>query len=294
MGLDVNGINFLLHAQRQGVSFVTTATIGRQMLLLSRTELKKWLRQFRFDIADEQVNHAFDHFGNYAEGFIEFLGAEEIVSFDASNYENASIVHDFNYPISDEFKNRFSVVLDGGTLEHIFNFPTAIKNCMEMLAVGGHFLAITPANNHLGHGFFQFSPELFFRIFSEQNGFELQQLMIFEETDGSQWYEVSDPVVVKERVTLINSHPTMLLIIAKKVKTVEIFSSMPQQSDYQAVWNHGDGLNLTPGKRRFANLPFRNIIRLPLDLFRRTKLSIGRRFGVLHNRKRHFKKINIP
>ncbi len=294
MGLDVNGINFLLHARRQGVSFRSTATIGRQQLLLGETDLKKCLRQFRFEIGVEDVNHTFFGRENYAEGFIQFLGAEEVVSFDASDYENASIVHDFNFPIPDEFKDRFSVVLDGGTLEHIFNFPTAIKNSMEMLSVGGHFLAITPANNHLGHGFFQFSPELFFRIFSEQNGFDLQQLMIFEETPGSPWYEVSDPMVVKERVTLINSHPTMLLIIAKKIKTVEIFSSMPQQSDYEAVWNQVDGLDLTPGKRRFANLPFRNIIRLPLDFFRLIKRSVDRRFGALHNRTKHFRKINNP
>ena len=68
-------------------------------------------------------------------------------------------------------KNKYTLVIDGGCLEHIFNFPVAIKNCMEMLQEGGHFIGITPANNLMGHGFYQFSPELYFRIFSKENGF---------------------------------------------------------------------------------------------------------------------------
>jgi 2-polyprenyl-3-methyl-5-hydroxy-6-metoxy-1,4-benzoquinol methylase len=57
-------------------------------------------------------------------------------------------------------------VFDGGTLEHIFDYPTAIKNCMKMVKPGGHLLLTTPANNWFGHGFYQFSPELFYSFVS--------------------------------------------------------------------------------------------------------------------------------
>src|SRR5438477_418150 len=79
--------------------------------------------------------------------------------------------HDMNEPIPDKFKETYTAVLDGGSLEHVFNFPVAIKNCMEMVKVGGHYLAITPANNFFGHGFYQFSPELYFTVLSKENGF---------------------------------------------------------------------------------------------------------------------------
>jgi hypothetical protein len=36
--------------------------------------------------------------------------------------------------------------------------------------------AVTPANNQMGHGFYQFSPELFFRVFSQENGYLLRAL----------------------------------------------------------------------------------------------------------------------
>ena len=44
-----------------------------------------------------------------------------------------------------------------------------------MATVQDHFVRITPANNFFGHGFYQFTPELFFRIFSAANGFEVER-----------------------------------------------------------------------------------------------------------------------
>lgn len=293
MGLDINGTKFLLYARRHGVSFSKTALIGRQEMQLNAANLAANLGRFGFQLTEVETGKLLTVSNNYAEGFLKFLGAEEIVSFDASTYENASVVHDFNQPIPDRFKNQFSAVLDGGTLEHVFNYPAAIKNCMEMVTEGGHFLAITPTNNHSGHGFYQFSPELFFRVFCELNGFELLHLVIFEETPDSPWYDVANPDAVKERVTLINDQPSMLLVIAKKIKTVEIFGSMPQQSDYVAIWTGRDEIikNHPPG---FARLPFRRIFRLPLIAFRQIRMRANRALGILNRRTKHFKKVDLP
>ena len=140
-----------------------------------------------------------------------------------------------NLPIPDELKSRFSVVIDGGTLEHVFNFPQALKNSMEMVAVGGHFLAVTPCNNYMGHGFYQFSPELFFRAFSEENGFKLEDVFICRWPRG-RWYRVSDPKVIGTRVELINHYPTSLFVQAKRLRKTEVFATTPQQSDYVANW----------------------------------------------------------
>ena len=294
MALDVNGAKFLLYARRHGVSFSKTATIGRQKMLLSPKDLREHLRRFGVEISANESEKLISGSDKFAERFLNILGAEEIVSFDASPYEHASVVHDFNQPIPDEFKNRFTALLDGGTLEHVFNFPTAIKNCMEMVKVGGHFLSIAPANNYFGHGFYQFSPELFFRIFSIQNGFEIQQVMIFEETPDSPWYEVADPDVVKERVWLINSQPSLLLVIAKRIKTVEIFGSLPQQSDYVAIWKSGNENDVSKPGSRFAGIPFRNLVRFPLTAVRQIYRRANRAVGMLRRRPKHFKKVDLP
>ncbi|MBX3291372.1 MAG: hypothetical protein KF881_00610 [Acidobacteria bacterium] len=253
MALDVNGVRFLLLAEKLGVSFGRTAMIGRQELSVDAGGLASELRRFgRVDADPEAI---IETGGGYAESFLELLGAQSSVSFDASDYEGASHVHDMNTVIGEEHRRRYSAVIDGGTLEHVFDFPTAIKNCMSMVEVGGHYLAITPTNNYSGHGFYQFSPELYFRVFSPANGFEVVRMMAFEETSDPKWYDVADPDAVRSRVTIINSVPTLLLLIAKKTSEADVFRT-PQQSDYLAAWN-SEEKRAAVGVRRLPNMPLR-------------------------------------
>lgn len=236
MGLDPNGVRFLLYAQKIGADFESTAMIGRQSLDLTKVELGNIFRAFSLSVDKTAIESIFDENSGYAEKFLAHLGARNIHSFDFSPYEGASHLVDLNHPISSDLKNSYSVVLDGGSLEHVFNFPMAIKNCMEMLGVGGHYLGITPANNFMGHGFYQFSPEVFFSIFTPQNGFELTDIIAFENRPKSTWYSVKKPEDVKGRVQLVNNTPVYLLVMAKKIAIKEVFSATPQQSDYLAAW----------------------------------------------------------
>jgi 2-polyprenyl-3-methyl-5-hydroxy-6-metoxy-1,4-benzoquinol methylase len=141
--------------------------IGRQGLRCDPVLLKQLFTAFRIPFSN--MDGLAVKGNGYAEPLLEMLGAKEIVSIDASAYEGCSIVHDMNQPISEHLKARFDLVLDSGSLEHVFNFPVAIKNCMEMVRLGGYLVTMNPANNCPGHGFYQFSPELFFRVLSETN-----------------------------------------------------------------------------------------------------------------------------
>ena len=238
MGIDRYFAEFLGGAHNDGVDFSRTATLGRLNLFVDQRSLGAVLRASCGSVTDEDVRAVRTGSGGYAEEFLKRLGAQETVSIDASAYEGASLVHDMNVPIGDELKRKFSVVVDGGTLEHIFNFPVAIKNCMQMLDVGGHFFAHTMANNFMGHGFYQFSPELFYRVFSPENGFCVRRVVVFEQRVGRpRWYEAADPDVINERVELINGRPTYLLVHAERVADVPIFKAPPQQPDYAAHWS---------------------------------------------------------
>ena len=235
MGLDANGIKFLLYAKSLGVDFEKTATIGRQYIYVAPSEFQNILSSFNYQIDDKDLELIFEENDSYTETFLRYIGANITDSFDYSDYEGATHVHDMNLDIADEYKNKYSVVLDGGALEHIFNFPIAIRNCMEMIKVGGYYLGITPGNNFMGHGFYQFSPELLFRIFTKDNGYEITKLIVFE-TSSPQWFSVKDPYELKERVTLQNRFPLYILVIAKKVSCEKIFTNTPQQSDYALIW----------------------------------------------------------
>jgi hypothetical protein len=220
----------LIGAREAGVSFERTATLGRQNLFVGPHEIDALCRDYGMNLGAVSKSE-------YADDFFRTLGAKVYVPIDASAYEGAVEVHDMNDPIPVPLRGAFDTVVDGGTLEHVFNFPTAIKNCMELVRVGGHVLLQTPTNNYCGHGFYQFSPELYFRVFSPENGFRLQRMIAHEAYPHSQWYEVSDPAEVGARVELIGSdHRVLLLIRAQRIEETTIFGKPPQQSDYSVAW----------------------------------------------------------
>lgn len=227
MALNANCIRFLLNAHQQGVNFSRTAMLGRQRLDITPSEMQRLLMTFGLDVKDTE----FLFETGYSEPLLRLLGATEIVSFDASDYEKATRIHDFNQPMGEEFLDHFTIVLDAGTLEHIFNFPQAISNCMRMLARGGHFIGDTPTNNWSGHGFYQFSPELFFRVFSPENGFVMHR-MVFYELDTAEWRELADGIHIHVETRL----KTLLLILAQKRDTVPLFVNPIKQSFYVSQW----------------------------------------------------------
>ena len=110
-----------------------------------------------------------------ADGFISdeclfsSLGFSETIRLDASDYEGAEIVHDLNLPLDEalpattyDVGGSCDVVIDGGTIEHVFNVPSALRNIFMLLKVGGRVIhCVAPSSNHMDHGFYMFSPTLF-------------------------------------------------------------------------------------------------------------------------------------
>src|SRR5213075_592591 len=234
MGLDINSVRFLIQARRSGVEFGEVLTFGRQDLNVFPNKMVQLLEGAGYDAARFKGPDKALH----AEPCFLSLGATKVHSMDVSDFEGASVVHDLNQPITVPLKARFDVVYDGGTLEHVFNFPTALKNCMEMVRVGGRFFTHTVANNWCGHGFYQFSPELFYRALSRENGFELERMVAHRAGPYGAWYEVKDPeqIGAEARVELCSVSPIMLLIQARRVAAVPVFARAPQQSDYTPRW----------------------------------------------------------
>jgi hypothetical protein len=236
MGIDTASAKFLCAARSRGADFARALMLGRQTFYPDARSLRRIF-------AIHKLPHDVDAFlrqNEYAESFFRCLGAREVASLDCSSYEGATLVHDMNSPIPDELRERFTVVHDGGTLEHVFNLPQALRNSMEMVRVGGHFTQVTVANNFMGHGFWQFSPELVFRVFSPANGYRIDAVLLHEVVPGGPWYVVTDPNEVGARVELCNSRPTYILTIAQRIARTEIFAIPPQQSDYVAQWRDGD------------------------------------------------------
>ena len=241
MGLDIIGLRFLLDSQASGTSFAQTVTLGRQTLFVTPEGLTVLGPRLHRTLTVADGRRLLEEADGFCEPVLRLLGADDVRAVDVSPYQGAAIVHDMNTPLPATLHESCTALLDGGTLEHVFDVRQALKNCMEMVREGGHFIAITPTNNHMGHGFYQFSPELFFRVFSPANGYVIERMLISEE-DGTapRFFDVADPERVGRRVTLINRYPASLMVRARRVAVVPIFASVPQQSDYVPVWSRSE------------------------------------------------------
>src|SRR5438128_12686818 len=119
MGLDINSVQFLIAARKQGAEFGDVLTLGRQDLNVYPAKMRALLSTHGFPSDAFAPDTPGTGFG---EPVFKALGARSVVSLDASDFEGANIVHDLNKPLPAELPERFDLVYDGGTLEHVFNF----------------------------------------------------------------------------------------------------------------------------------------------------------------------------
>jgi len=253
--------------------------LGRQRLFLTADALRNVLASFGYRMSALECAELVAREASFADPLLRYLGSEEIRSFDASDYEGATDLFDFNNELPTDAYQSFDLVLDGGSLEHIFDVTTALRNCMEMVSLQGHFVAMAPANNFFGHGFYQFSPEFYYRSLAPENGFQIRRLSVFEGRADPVWYDVCDPSDVGLRANAMTRRPTTIAVLAKRVSAEPLFRSAPQQSDYVRAWTH-DRPNATRARPRppgfFAKLGPRGPQRL-LKTYRWLRALLSRR-----------------
>ena len=156
-------------------------------------------------------------------------------SMDISNYEGANLIYDLNNPI--DLGRTYDLVIDGGTLEHIFNVPIALENISSLLKVGGKIIHFSPANNHMGHGFYQFSPELFASFYSTNNGYTDTQIFLYDPTKKKKLFKVKVQNL-SSRIEIMKSGRLQIWCESTKVQNRPV--KQIQQTDYVVQWEEFD------------------------------------------------------
>ncbi len=150
-------------------------------------------------------------------------------------------------------------------------------------------MQVNVANNFMGHGFWQLSPEMVFRVFSAANGYEIEAVLLHEVVPHGGWWAVTDPHEAGSRVELSNSAPTYILTVAKRIARADIFARAPQQSDWVAAWERVAGTGVpasNPGGATLQAHPaglgyFRHALRCALQHLPLSKalFALGNAFG---------------
>ena len=177
MGIDIHALNFLRYTSRKK-TLGRVATIGRQSLLVTPSQINKIIGI-----------SAADDFGAFCEDLLlSHFGATAVDSYDYSDYEGATFIVDLNKPLAPS--KNYDTVIDCGTVEHVYNVPQALANISSLCSRGGQIVHVSPGNNCCGHGFWQFSPELFFSLYSDANGYLETEVFV---ADVYEWQRSDTP-----------------------------------------------------------------------------------------------------
>ncbi len=242
MGISFHEYKFLEHIFDYN-KFGNVLTLGKQEIILDSFE------KIRLNL----VNNNFVNDQYIDRLLIENFNAKTVKSIDNSKFEGADIIVDMNKPIKN-ISEKFDTVIDFGTSEHIFNVTQNLKNISQLCKIGGTILHALPANNNCGHGFWQFSPELFFSLYSEANGFSDTEIFIFNTHNKYEWWKVNKQKA-GERLELSSEVP--LYMAVKTSKKFDQDSVVVQQSDYVERWN--DKIELNKKNKNNISIIWKNI-----------------------------------
>ena len=209
-------------------------TLGRQGIHINRNNINYFANKYNIKFTE-------NIYTEFCENMFKELGFNSVESLDYSSYENASINLDMNKPISNELsnlKNKYQFILDGGTIEHIFNTPQLCENIIDLLDIGGIFLSITCNNNLSGHGIYQFSPEFFMSAFNDKYGMKIIEIYLAEvNSEFDKWIRC-DSYNGWRNVSKFNSLSEVYIItIAKKISNdrMSLIHNSPQQYSYENI-----------------------------------------------------------
>jgi SAM-dependent methyltransferase len=108
------------------------------------------------------------------------LGFSEVLALDYSEFEGADIVYDLNQSeVPAHLLQYFDVIIDHGTLEHVFHLPNALKAIFNFLKLGGRMINSSPGNGFFDHGFYMFQPTLFYDYYAA-NKWDLESIQVVQ------------------------------------------------------------------------------------------------------------------
>lgn len=192
MGLAKNYIKYIIKSVKKYHIKGPILTLGNQDIYATENDIIRWSKKegfpynksvdVKFSTSQElpRINPQAKKY-IHAKTFFELVNIpqEQYYDIDKFDFDQPKILHDLEKPLDTRFNNFFNFVLDSGTLEHIFDVKAVLSNIVNAVKVGGYVLHLVPAANFLNHGFYQFSPTLFFDFYTD-NGFDIVESYVVE------------------------------------------------------------------------------------------------------------------
>ncbi len=276
MGLAKPALRFLSIEHRRQSFEGKLLTLGRQCVYATFAQVQSLLFEEGIDPAplpsgQELGTNIPSWRGTSMEGFtsdvvfFKLLGLSDVQAMDCNDYEGAEIVADLNLPIPQELRSRFDVIVDGGTIEHVFDIRQCLMNIVAMLKPGGRIVHMCPSNNFTNHGFYQISPTLFVDYYTA-NGFSDVRPFIADEhlrDDQTARWDLYQFESAQQPLLLMSPRKRRILTICVAQKgTRSSADRVPLQSTYEHLFSNLRTSQHTDEESEAMRIPRRQINRL--------------------------------
>ncbi|MBA3064878.1 class I SAM-dependent methyltransferase [bacterium] len=281
MGLNKGGLRILIREHKKKRFEEPILTLGRECVYATVDEIKKILVSEGLKPADIDPNLSLitniPDWQNTPKAkytsdvvFFNLMGIKEIYALDISDYEKPDYMWDINIPIPIDMENRFGIVIDSGTMEHIFDVRSAFANIFRLLKIGGRIIHMSPASNYIGHSLYQFTPGLFYDYYNA-NKFTDLRCFIME-------HSVRKPERIASKLYKCGASNYNCLFISSKRLAVIFHAEKTPSSTYNVIPYQGvigDAQSESP----VSSLKFQRIKKfVPLFIWRFVRSVVYLRF----------------
>ncbi|PQQ41088.1 hypothetical protein C6H65_11275 [Photorhabdus luminescens] len=274
MSISISTLNYLCELKKNHDIKGNILTLGKQMVFFDYDTLNRVLKEK--DIPNCNVNKSyefsqdFEHL-KFIEPYSQYCNDKAVISslfgvspkvMDITDEYYVDFRQDLNYKVGNCYEQKFSFILDAGTIEHIYDICTALNNIDAMLVKGGLVVHITPAHGFLDHGYYQISPQLYYDFYSSR-GYQIQHCYLAEmsvrKTNHSQqtfWHwdwSISRKKLISEKMLLV-------YFCAKKISnSVNNFEAPVQVFNDQITNSNINNESIPWGLKKVANLQPLNV-----------------------------------
>ena len=160
MGLGYECVEAIVREHKYRPITGNVIIVGRQTVYFTPEQILKLLREHCVDVegvqsADLDIDlsttnrhYRFRNIDSISDSeLFRLIGVPKVLALDHSDYEGADIVHDLTKPIPPDLRGCADFIVDGSTLDNVFDPAMVIRNLAEMLKPGGRLITTNVFSN---------------------------------------------------------------------------------------------------------------------------------------------------
>ncbi|WP_127112674.1 class I SAM-dependent methyltransferase [Shimia sediminis] len=190
--------------------------LGRQKMHFKERWKPRLVNGLRTELGIETSEEELFQADGFCESFLNVINWPALESLDFSDIEGAEYVHDLSKPVGKDLRQKFDVIYDGGTTEHVFDIAASLRNVHKMLKDDGIFISCVGTDGWFGHGFFQVGPDVPWRFFGATLGYDVLKCCTFNRNNRKPPKDIPDPTLSPRGAEAWYDEPQFLFYVVQK------------------------------------------------------------------------------